>query len=316
MADEDYGIEISKGPGASSVGTHGFITKVWAMVNAPHERLIKWSRNGTTVLVVDQKKFAQTVLPKYFKHNKMESFVRQMNIYGFKKVFKVTDGTLMTPESQKIEFENRFFVKERFDLTKNIERRDSKKPKKENQEDMRAMIDHIQQKQDKTEMDIQSLSELNEHLSQEVSDLQRRHDKQADGMNVIFGSVLNYIQRSIPAERKRKLPRGEMTVAEFLADRPKTNRRNAPADLPSLLDQIQRQMLSSNPSVQYETDEEDLPPTDQFFQSYQSESSLFEPTDVIQNQVANNQPASSNMFIEQPQRVEFEGLELDELFSS
>ena len=60
------------------------------------------------------------------------------------------------------------------------------------------MIDHIQQKQEKTEMDIQNLAELNEHLSQEVSDLQRRHDKQADGMNVIFGSVLNYIQRSLP----------------------------------------------------------------------------------------------------------------------
>ena len=105
-----------------------------------------------------------------------------------------------------------------------------------------------------------------------------------------------------------------MTVAEFLADRPKATRRNPPADLSTLLDQIQRQMLSSNPSVQYETDEEDLPSTDQFFQSYQSESSAFEVSNA-QNQVANNQPSDSN-FIEQAQSGEFEGLELDELFSS
>ena len=109
-----------------------------------------------------------------------------------------------------------------------------------------------------------------------------------------------------------------MTVAEFLADRPKATRRNPPADLSTLLDQIQRQMLSSNPSVQYETDQEEIeeidPSTDQFFQSYQSESSPFEVTNA-QNQVANNQPSDSN-FIEQAQSGEFEGLELDELFST
>ena len=101
------------------------------MVNAPDESLIKWNVNGSTVVVVDEKQFAQTVLPKYFKHNKMDSFVRQMNIYGFKKVINITEGAILEPDKKQIEYENPFFVRGRFDLTKNIVR-DSQKRKNTN----------------------------------------------------------------------------------------------------------------------------------------------------------------------------------------
>ena len=100
------------------------------MVNAPEESLIQWSENGSTVMVLDEKQFAQTVLPKYFKHNNMDSFVRQMNIYGFKKVQNITDGAMMPPEYMQIEYENPFFVRGRFDLTKNIVRCSQKRKNK------------------------------------------------------------------------------------------------------------------------------------------------------------------------------------------
>jgi len=175
------------------------------MVNAPEESLIQWSDNGSTVIVLDEKHFAQTVLPKYFKHNNMDSFVRQMNIYGFKKVQNITDGAMMPSEYMQIEYENPFFVRGRFDLTKNIVR-DSQKRKNKNTGNLREMIDDIKKKQDEAESDVQSLAHLNKHLIKEVADLKRRHESQVAGINAIFESALNYIQKSHPAERKRKEP--------------------------------------------------------------------------------------------------------------
>jgi len=188
---------------ASTAGTNGFVIKVWTMVNAPEESLIQWSENGSTVMVLDVKQFAQTVLPKYFKHNNMDSFVRQMNIYGFKKVQNITDGAMMPPEYMQIEYENPFFVRGRFDLTKNIVR-DSQKRKNKNTGILREMIDDIKKKQDEAESDVQSLAHLNKHLIKEVADLKRRHESQVAGINAIFESALHYIQKSHPAERKRK----------------------------------------------------------------------------------------------------------------
>ena len=55
------------------------------MVNSPNVDLVSWS-NGDSFVIVDVEKFSRTVLPKYFKHSKFSSFVRQLNFYGFRKI--------------------------------------------------------------------------------------------------------------------------------------------------------------------------------------------------------------------------------------
>lgn len=66
-----------------------FLTKLWQLVNEGDKALVSWSNDGTSFIVRDQNQFAKKVLPNYFKHQKMNSFVRQLNMYGFKKVSSI-----------------------------------------------------------------------------------------------------------------------------------------------------------------------------------------------------------------------------------
>lgn len=54
-------------------------------------------QNGTSFHVFDQGRFAKEVLPKYFKHNNMASFVRQLNMC------KLSLHTLQTRGSLRME---------------------------------------------------------------------------------------------------------------------------------------------------------------------------------------------------------------------
>jgi heat shock transcription factor 1 len=44
-----------------------------------------WGAKGDTVIVHDTKALEATVLPIYFRHGNYRSFVRQLNLYEFRK---------------------------------------------------------------------------------------------------------------------------------------------------------------------------------------------------------------------------------------
>jgi heat shock transcription factor 1 len=74
-----------------------FILKLWNLVEQPsYKSLITWSKDGKSFIVQDDHEFARQVLPRYFKHNNFNSFVRQLNLYGFRKMAKVDRGSLAT----------------------------------------------------------------------------------------------------------------------------------------------------------------------------------------------------------------------------
>ena len=47
--------------------------------------IVRWDQSGKCLCIVSIHKFEEIVLPQYFRHSKFPSFVRQLNIYGFKK---------------------------------------------------------------------------------------------------------------------------------------------------------------------------------------------------------------------------------------
>nr|XP_009919222.1 PREDICTED: heat shock factor protein 1-like isoform X1 [Haliaeetus albicilla] len=83
----------------------------------------RWLRSGSSFHVFDQGQFAKEVLPKYFKHNNMASFVRQLNMYGFRKVVHIEQGGLVKPEKDDTEFQHPYFIRGQEHLLENIKRK-------------------------------------------------------------------------------------------------------------------------------------------------------------------------------------------------
>jgi hypothetical protein len=66
----------------------------WLLLKAEMEKLsdiISWRIHGRAFLINDSEKFSETFLPVYFHHTKMNSFIRQLNLYGFRKISKGPD---------------------------------------------------------------------------------------------------------------------------------------------------------------------------------------------------------------------------------
>jgi len=63
-----------------------FLRNLWTMLNdRTIDDSIEWI-GANTFWIKDTEKFVKEVIPKYFKHNRLSSFVRQLNLYQFVKV--------------------------------------------------------------------------------------------------------------------------------------------------------------------------------------------------------------------------------------
>ncbi|EDL92904.1 heat shock factor 2, isoform CRA_e [Rattus norvegicus] len=125
-----------------------FLSKLWTLVEETHtNEFITWSQNGQSFLVLDEQRFAKEILPKYFKHNNMASFVRQLNMYGFRKVVHIESGIVKQERDGPVEFQHPHFKQGQDDLLENIKRKVSSSKPEENkirQEDLTKIISSAQ----------------------------------------------------------------------------------------------------------------------------------------------------------------------------
>lgn len=55
------------------------------MKNPALSQIIQWNEEGTGFMIANSTEFSAKVLPLYFKHSNMHSYIRQLNMYGFSK---------------------------------------------------------------------------------------------------------------------------------------------------------------------------------------------------------------------------------------
>ncbi|XP_076847748.1 heat shock factor protein 4 isoform X2 [Brachyhypopomus gauderio] len=210
---------MQESPGSGGVdGGYGstvpaFLNKLWTLVEDPDtNHLICWSTTGSSFHVFDQGSFAKEVLPKYFKHNNMASFVRQLNMYGFRKVVNIEQSGLVKPERDDTEFQHLYFLQGHEHLLEHIKRKVSimkSEETKVRQEDLAKLLYELQVlrgQQDSMESQMQDIKQQNEMLWREVMSLRLNHTQQQKAMNKLIQFLFSQMQPSAPSGMKRKLP--------------------------------------------------------------------------------------------------------------
>lgn len=63
-----------------------FIQKSFEILeNKEYESIIHWMANGREFAIKEIDEFQDHILPKFFRHRNINSFIRQLNMYGFHK---------------------------------------------------------------------------------------------------------------------------------------------------------------------------------------------------------------------------------------
>ncbi|XP_036001272.1 heat shock factor protein 1 isoform X1 [Fundulus heteroclitus] len=212
---------LGVGGGAGAVVVSGgnvpaFLTKLWTLVEDPEtDPLICWSPSGTSFHVFDQGRFSKEVLPKFFKHNNMASFIRQLNMYGFRKVVHIEQGGLVKPEKDDTEFQHPFFVRGQEHLLENIKRKVTN-VSSVRQEEMKMSTHEVNKilsdvqlmkgKQETIDSRIIAMKHENEALWREVASLRQKHAQQQKVVNKLIHFLVSLVQTNRIIGVKRKIP--------------------------------------------------------------------------------------------------------------
>ena len=85
--------------------------------NEKNSEIISWDSRGKSILILNKPLLISSILPKYFNYTNFFNFVRQLNLYGFKKEY-----------SEIISYQCPYFTKD-FSLLHKIKRHKNKKQK-------------------------------------------------------------------------------------------------------------------------------------------------------------------------------------------
>mmetsp|Transcript_22277 Transcript_22277/g.52441 ORF Transcript_22277/g.52441 Transcript_22277/m.52441 type:complete len:950 (-) Transcript_22277:261-3110(-) len=99
--------------------TYPFPYKLFELIeNAPPE-ICTWTKGGRAFIVHSHEEFRQKLLPMYFGHNVMRSFVRQLSYWAFDKL---SDPRVTLMSAGGCMWRNTYFQQGRHDLLKHVER--------------------------------------------------------------------------------------------------------------------------------------------------------------------------------------------------
>ncbi|XP_011306047.1 heat shock factor protein-like isoform X4 [Fopius arisanus] len=178
-----------------------FLGKLWRLVEDPEtDDLICWSPNGRSFFIRNPSQFARELLPHYYKHNNMASFVRQLNMYGFHKKVSVELGGLKC-DRDEMEFAHQYFIKDNSYLLEHIKRKIANKPqescpsvKSEMMTKVLSEVRTMRGRQEHLDTRLGAMKRENEALWRELAMLRRKHLKQQEIVNKLIHFLVTLVQ--------------------------------------------------------------------------------------------------------------------------
>ncbi|KAG8385627.1 hypothetical protein BUALT_Bualt03G0064700 [Buddleja alternifolia] len=187
-----------------------FLQKIYEMLeNDEVNSVVSWDPTGTSFVIRDHHLFSADVLPLYFKHCNFQSFISQLNLYGFKKT-----------SWEQWEYTNKYFRKGEKHLLRNIKRRNQvshRMQKASEVEPSRAIspscntekrIENLMEEHRLLKMEIVKLKEKQQVLEQKIASAVSNENQR--GMILTAHEMLrmqrdfssNGIQQNVDGKRK------------------------------------------------------------------------------------------------------------------
>nr|XP_028571567.1 heat shock factor protein 3-like isoform X1 [Podarcis muralis] len=196
-----------------------FLMKLWAiMEDSRNGSMITWSPDGQKVCILDDQRFAAQLLPKYFKHNNLSSFIRQLNLYGFKKVTSMRNETMVTCNNSTKEYQHPRFQKGKPELMASIQRKvyTCKEPAASSTKDQQAMLAEfraMREQQDGISTKLDTVTRDTTSVLEGMGSLQQKEDQQQDVLSQILQIIMNCMSEKGRQDAQRKRHQNDASEA-------------------------------------------------------------------------------------------------------
>jgi hypothetical protein len=165
-----------------------FLKKVFSILEENRfNEYISWSDNGSALIIKKPTDFAIKVLPLFFKHSNFSSFIRQLNMYKFKKAKNCQYDHIYT---------HQMFQRGKIDLLRNIQRKTTEMI------DLTPLESHSLNADE--EIDVESLIQENLHYKKLHKDLTTQVEFIDTKMRDIKGEIVRLQSEQQKSEANEK----------------------------------------------------------------------------------------------------------------